>query len=146
MEKSNVDPTDRDPVVAAVKQLNEPYKNTEFRRRPAYEYGSTKVHSVVFKGEDGEWRENYAFEKGKTIIAYHSLVDLLKDRKTYFLPFYQDHDSLKIITIILMALAFSAAFLYLVASGAKPESLQLLTGILGLLVGYLIGNVPGQKS
>jgi hypothetical protein len=52
-----------DPIIAAVEQLNAGYKNTDFSRRPTYEYRSTKIHTVVFKGQDGKWRENYVFEK-----------------------------------------------------------------------------------
>ena len=135
-------PNDR--IIESVKQLSSGWKNTDFSKRPPEKVGSGKLYTVVFKGEDGLWRENYVFEKGSDIRPYSNIRDVLRDTSNGIIPSWKDQDFVKLIVISILTGIFSISVIGIVILNPDNKSLQVLIGLLGLTLGYLVGK--GDKS
>ena len=133
-----------DKVVEAVKQLNAGYLNTDYFRKPPEDLRSGKLYTVTFKGEDGHWRENYVFERGKTLKPYYSIRDMIKDSTTGIIPRATDTEFVKLMVISILTILFAVAVVWIVAVNPENKSLQVLTGLLGLTLGYFVGK--GDKA
>ncbi len=134
-----------DPVIDAVVRLNSRYNNTNYSKRNPVHVGSGNLYTVVFKGEDGYWRENYVYERGSKVIAYLDLREMILDRGNGLIPSLRDPEFIKLMVISILTFMFAIAVTYLVIHTPDNKSLQVLTGLLGLTIGYLVGNVQTQK-
>ena len=145
MAADNRSPSD-DPVIDAVKTLNAGYDNTDYAKRSAVQIGKARIYTVVFKGQDGYWHENYVYESGSTRIAYLDLERMLNARDNDLIPSARDPDYIRTMVVAVFTLVFGIAVVYVAVWDSKNPSLQVLTGLLGLGLGYFVGTKsPAQK-
>jgi hypothetical protein len=138
--------TTTNPVVEVVKRLNYQYNNTGYAMGDPRPLGSGKLYSVKFKGSDDVWHENYVFERGSDRRAYWSLHDLILDSNTNLVPTFRDPDYLKLVVVCGLTVLLIIAVILIVAFEQENKSLQVLTGLLGLTLGYLVGKGDTKKS
>jgi len=130
-----------DPVIQQVVSLNSGYKNSEYSKSPPDKVGTGKIYTVKFKGQDGDWRENYVFERGDDRRAYWSLGDLIKDGSNHIFSPFSDVDYLRVVVIAVLAVMFGAALTYLIVSkDAENKGMQTLITVFSLTLGYLVGK------
>src|ERR1700723_3664670 len=123
-----------DPIIDAVVRLNSQYSNSAYSKRNPVRVGSGNLCTVVFKGEDGYWRENYVYERGSKVVAYVDLRETILDRGNGLIPFLRDPEFIKLIVISTLTFMFAMAVTYLVITTPDNKSLQVLTGLLGLTI------------
>lgn len=141
-------PGQRDPVISAVEALNAGYQNSDYAKRGPDQIGGANIYTVVFKGADGEWRENYVYERGNRRIAYHNIRELLMSRDNDLFPSETNLDLIRLWAVIAFTTIFGIAVVYLVITSPDNKSIQFLTGFVGLGIGYLVGNksLSGKKA
>ena len=130
-----------DPVLLAVQALNAGWKNTEYSKRRPQPIGKGSMYTVVYKGQDDIWREDYVFEIGETRRAYHEVSTLVLDPLNNVIARQYSTDFIKLIVVSLLTLMFATSVIYLAISAPENKSLQVLTGLLGLTIGYFVGKV-----
>lgn len=129
-----------DTIVEAVKRFNAGYNNTEHSVRSRESLGRGEVCVVVFKGQDQRFHENYvAIVKGK-VFVYHTLPQLLRDRNASILDMTADRDRHIVYALMAMAFIMLAVVLGLAVFDEDNKTLQVLTGLFGILTGYLVGK------
>ena len=127
-------------AIDAVSDMNEGYNNTNYRCSMPSKFASGFLYEVSFEGEDGYWRQNFVFQKGADFRPYSNLKDLLADSSNGIVTPMSDPEYAKLIFIILITLVTLVAVIFLVIQQPDNKSLQILSGILGLLIGYLVGK------
>ncbi|HEU0120503.1 MAG TPA: hypothetical protein VFQ91_08265 [Bryobacteraceae bacterium] len=130
----------RDPIIVAVEELNAGYKNTDFSKRPIGRMGKGELFIVVFKGQNGEWFENYAWQAGANVFAAQTLQGLLSKAHDSLFPSLRDPEFVRLVMAYTLAVIFSIATISVAVTWAANPALQGLFGTTGLLIGYLIGN------
>jgi hypothetical protein len=138
--KQQQPPTGRDPVIEVVKTLNAGYENTDYAKRSPVKLGGANVYTVVFKGKSGTWYENYVYERGEKRIAYWNLADMLMARDNDLIPSGANLELIRMAAVIAFTLLFGAATIYIVVTNQDNKSLQILTGVVGLGLGWLVGS------
>ncbi|HXR26204.1 MAG TPA: hypothetical protein VN742_12630 [Candidatus Binataceae bacterium] len=133
-----------DPIVDAVKSLNSGYNNSKYSKRHLAQAGQGNIWAVVFLGENQQWYENYVYVLGSRMEAFYNLQILLAAKGHSFVPSLRDLDFIRLIVVAAMALLLVTATIYVSISDTKSSSLQVLSPLLTLVVGYLMGNVPGK--
>lgn len=74
------------------------------------------------------------------VFAFHSLPQLLRDRNLNILDVKSRTDTYISYSLIGMASFLLIVICYLAVFATESQSIQLLTGLFGILVGYLVGN------
>lgn len=127
-----------DAIIEAVKASNAAFDNSRYTRQQITYEGPGNVYRVDFLGQDGHWHDNYVLERlGKGLRVYDTVDKLLVEVTAW--P-WRDHDFVKLVVIAVLALSFGAAVLYVVLMQPENKSLNVLTGLLGLTTGYLVGK------
>ena len=127
-----------DPILDAVKASNAGFNNSRYTRQQLTYGGTRNIHRVDFLGEDQNWYQNFVLERrGKGLRVYDTIDKLLVEVAAS--P-WGDHDYVKLVVIAVLALSFGAAVLYVVLVQPENKSLNVLTGLLGLTTGYLVGK------
>ena len=137
---SHTDGSPGDRIIDAIKQLNAGYSNTEYAKRSPEDLGAGKLYTVVFKGADQQWRENYVFERGDKVKAYYTIREALRDSFTGIIPMWRDQEFIKLLVVAILTAAFATAVIGIVVWDPDNKSLQVLTGLLGLTLGYFVGK------
>ena len=135
--------TDR--VVDAVRQLNAGYNNKNYTKQPAMSLGLATVYAVSFIGQNNRRYENYVFERGQELKAYNTLKSLIIDRNNNIIPRISTPDLIKLLVVSGLTVMFAIALIYLVITQPENKSLQVLTGLLGLTLGYFVGKSDTSK-
>jgi hypothetical protein len=131
---------DSEGIINAVKQLNAGYNNTDYGVRQPEDVAGGKLYTVVFRGENKEWMENYVFVRGKFIKAYFTVRDVIVDSNNSIVPKWRDQEFIKLAVVSLLTVMFALAVVGIVLWNPDNKSLQVLTGLLGLTLGYFVGK------
>jgi hypothetical protein len=126
-----------DPVIDLVKGHNAGFNNTRYTKTQVTYEGPGHIYQVDFLGENQNWYRNYVLETGDQRRVYDTIDKLLTrlSRSPWADPEY-----VKLMVISLITFLFAVAFIYLVAVQPENKSLQVLTGLLGLMLGYFVGK------
>jgi hypothetical protein len=100
---------------------------------------------VVFKGANNQWYENYVGIVGGEPFAFHTLPQLLRDRNLNIIDVKSRLDMYIAYTLIAMTSVLLLVVCYLAVRDPDNQSLQVLTGLFGLLVGYLVGKRGSEQ-
>jgi hypothetical protein len=131
-----------DPILEAVKKYNSDFNNSRYSKRFIVRAGKGNIWSVAFIGEDQRWYENYVYELGGELEVFYTLEMLLTRESPKFVPSSRDPDFIRLIVVSTMAIVLLLAITFAAISDSKNPSLQVLSPLLTLVAGYLMGNVP----
>lgn len=140
--------TERQMAEEAVKNLNRQYPgNRNYSASTFLRVGKTTVYKVHFTDESGnEEYDNWAVIRGDQVKAYFFLDTMLIDRDSGLFEHNKDIDYLKLLVTSGLAIMFSLAVIWIVINKPDNQSLQVLTGLAGLTIGYLVGQSKGAGT
>lgn len=140
---------DKDPIVQAVVRLNAAWSNKNYAKHNPTVIRGANVYKVTFEGQEGGYFENYVFQRGmKDPIPYSSLGELLNAKNNDLIPDGPNLELVRLVAVVCFTLMFGAAVIYVVVQPTENKSVQILTGFVGLGLGYLVGKSPeaGKKD
>jgi hypothetical protein len=144
----NTDDDRKDPVLREVIDLNKQYKNTKYSKSSPMRVGPGYTYSVSYKGENEQWYTNYVYRRRGKYRAYETLDRLIADPDNKInVPWYAEFEMIRFLLIFSLTVALVVAWVvvYTQLEGDK-QSLQYLTGILGILIGWLVAKAPKAPS
>jgi hypothetical protein len=133
-------PKEDDPIIAAVIRLNAGYTNSDYEKRDPVRIGDSLVYIVTFKGENGFWYQNYVYQKDERLTGFQDLAALLLASEKDLHKHGLNLEFLRMSSVIAFTLLFSVAVIWLVFRQPDNKALQILTGFVGLGLGYLVGK------
>jgi hypothetical protein len=107
----------------------------------AVNYKKDGVDNWAWYFEKGEIKK--AVYRGTELVTFldsqskKTIVDLIKE-----MPF---QDTIKLTMVSTLTIVFACAVIYIVIRDPDNKSLQVLTGLLGLTIGYFVGKVDTPK-
>lgn len=135
-----VDQATSDRIIAVMKEFHGGYNNTDYSVKEPQALGRGHLYPVSFKGGDGIFRENYVYTVSNKTLAYKSIKDALRDSMSGIVPFWRDVDILKLYIVTFLTITFSVAVIWIVIRDPENKALQVLSGLLGLTIGYIVGK------
>jgi hypothetical protein len=147
IDMNNSDDPSNDPVINKVKEINKGYQNSEYSKQTPMQVGPGEVYVVSFMGQDKQWYSNYVFERGSERRAYPTFDKLISDPKNRInVPWWTEFETIRLFIISGLTILLAAAAIYIKIHSDLNQDIQFLTGLLGLLIGWLVGKNPASVS
>jgi len=143
-EGKSADSDREDPVLREVIDLNKQYTNTRYSKSSPMRVGPGDMFAVSYLGQDKKWYTNYVFRRRGKCRAYETFDKLIADpRNQINIPWYAEFETVRFFLIFLLAIILIVVWICVYSQhGDNKDGLQYLTGLLGILIGWLVAKTP----
>jgi hypothetical protein len=134
-------------IIEFVKKINSGYENqTEPTIKRVFDIGPVKVYVLGFRGQDGRWYENYVTDFRDELRGFEHPEDAIPEiSKGFGFSNFVMANFVQFALSIAGILTLLALFFFIYVSGKYEEGVNILVGLMGAILGYIVGKKDAGK-